>query len=112
MTICKAPRIISANCSMSSGTVIYGLVFPAIEVISTQADGTSRVVGTHIHGTKFRCYVKAPRGLLHRFDIPHYYQVYGLFLRELLQQNLRYNQRAGKTLNCDVPACSARLDVG
>ena len=88
----------------------YGLVFPAIEVIST-ADGKSRVVGTHILDRFLTCKTREDYCIA---SIHHYYQIYGLFRRISLLQNLGYMQRAGSTLNCDtilVQAMSANSSV-
>jgi len=77
----------------------YGLVFPAIEAISTSADGRSHVIRTHVLDRFLRCKTREDYCIA---SIHHYFQIYGLFRRASLLENLPYMRRAGRTLNCDT----------
>jgi glycosyltransferase involved in cell wall biosynthesis len=77
----------------------YGMVFPSIDLISMAGDGKSRIVRSRVMDKFLSC---SSRDDYRIASIHHYFQVYGLFRRLSMLENLHYFQRAGKLLNCDV----------
>jgi glycosyltransferase involved in cell wall biosynthesis len=77
----------------------FGLVFPAVEIIAKAKDGSWQVVRTHIMDRFLTCKTRADICVA---SVYLYFQIYGLFRRVSLLQNIGYFQKTSRMISGDV----------